>query len=83
MLTKAHHGIDALMLLKKRKQARSVLSGLAATLFSLRGKIASYPSDYTKRAGELIAQGAHSLRQSFPQREKRKSGKPNPQQKGP
>jgi hypothetical protein len=83
MLTKAHHGIDALMLLKKRKQARSVLSGLAATLFPLRDKIASYPADYTKRAGELIAHGAHSLRQSFPQRKKRKSGKANPQQKGP
>ena len=83
MLTKAHHGIDALMLLKKRKQARSVLSGLAATLFPLRDKIASYPEDYTKRAGELIAHGAHSLHQSLTQRKKRKSGKPKSEQKYP
>jgi len=83
MLIKAHHDIDALMVGKKRKQAPSALSGLAATLFPLRDKIASYPADYTKRSGELIAQGAHSLHQSLTQRKKRKSGKLNSEQKRP
>jgi hypothetical protein len=67
------------MFRKRRKEILSTFSGLAVTLFSLRGKIASYPANYAKRAGELIAHGARSLRQSFPQRKKRKSGKPNPQ----
>src|SRR5262249_21255230 len=52
----------------------AALSGLAATLFPLRDKIASYPVDYPKRAGQLIAHGAHSLHQSLTQQRKRKSG---------
>jgi hypothetical protein len=56
----------------RRKKSPSALSGGAATLFPLRDKIASYPVDYGKRAGQLIAHGAHSLHRSLTQRKKRK-----------
>ena len=56
---------SALMFRKKRKKAPSPVSGVPATLFPLRDKIASYPADYAKRAGELIAHGAHSLHRSL------------------
>jgi hypothetical protein len=36
-------------------------SSPAATLFPLRDKTATYPVEYGKRAGELIARGARSL----------------------
>ena len=47
-------------------------SGPAATLLPLRDKRATYPVEYGKRAGELIARGARSLRRSLTQRKKRK-----------
>jgi hypothetical protein len=46
-------------------------SGPAATLL-LRDEPATYPVGYGKRAGELIARGARSLRRSLTQRKKRK-----------
>src|SRR6516225_10523233 len=48
-------------------------SGLAATLFPLRDQIATYPAEYEKRAGELIARGARSLRPILRQRERTRS----------
>ena len=36
-------------------------SGLTATLFPLHDKPAAYPTEYAKRAGELIARSARSL----------------------
>src|SRR5262245_38553166 len=36
-------------------------SGLTATLFPLHDKPAAYPTEYVKRAGELIARSARSL----------------------
>jgi hypothetical protein len=42
--------------------------------------VATYPVEYGKRAGELIARGARSLHQSLTQRKKRKRGKPKPEQ---
>jgi hypothetical protein len=45
-------------------------SGLAATLFSLRDQIATYPAEYEKRAGELIARGARSLHPILRQKER-------------
>jgi hypothetical protein len=34
----------------------------SGTFFPLRDKIATYPVEYVKRAGELIARGARSAR---------------------
>ena len=41
-------------------------SSPAAALFPLRDKTATYPVEYGKRAGELIARGARSLHQLHP-----------------
>jgi hypothetical protein len=45
-------------------------SGLAATSFPLRDRPATYPVEYGKRAGELIAQGARSLHPTFRQKKR-------------
>ena len=47
-------------------------SGPAATLLPLRDKPATYPVEYGKRAGELIARGARSLHRSLTPPKKRK-----------
>ena len=46
-------------------------SGLTATSFPLHDKPAAYPAEYAKRAGELIARSALSLRRL---RQKKKAG---------
>ena len=46
------------------------MSGLAATLFLLRDKTATYPVEYGKRAGELIAGGARSLHLTLRQKKR-------------
>ena len=46
------------------------MSGLAATLFPLRDKTATYPVEYGKRAGELIARGARSLHPTLRQKKR-------------
>jgi hypothetical protein len=45
-------------------------SGLAATLLPLRDKTATYPAEYGKRAGELIARGARSLQPTLRQKKR-------------
>jgi hypothetical protein len=46
---------------QERSGALGHESGLAATLLPLRDQTATYPAEYEKRAGELIARGARSL----------------------
>ena len=45
-------------------------SGPAATMFPLSDKPATYPMDYGKRAGELIARAARSLHPSLRQKKR-------------
>ena len=45
-------------------------SGQAATLFPLRDKAATYPAEYGKRAGELIARGARLLHPTLGQKKR-------------
>jgi hypothetical protein len=53
------------MFRKKRKKASGALGGVVATLFPLRDKIASYPVEYGRRAGQVIAHGAHFIAPIF------------------
>ena len=54
----------------KNRKGPSAVSGLAATLFPLRDKIATYPVEYGKRAGELITRGARSLHPTLRQKKR-------------
>ena len=47
-------------------------SGPASTMFPLSDKPATYPVEYGKRVGELIARGARSLHRSLTPPKKRK-----------